>query len=139
MVEELLDLHGIFNAGDDPDVPAAFSTRFDIDMEDALQALRPAHGKRAVRRMFWFIRPLGLGVLAPLRGCHHGTVLAVGGKHAVEAGQVDARPGHQGRQLGDELQRLKDDVGGPVPVGRAPESVARVRDGFFLILAIIRL
>jgi hypothetical protein len=34
----------------------------------------------------------------------------------VESGQVYSGPGHQRRQPGDEIQRLKDDVRGPIAV-----------------------
>jgi len=39
-----------------------------------------------------------------MRRGHPGAVLAVGGEHAVEAGEVHAGPGQQGRQPGDEVQ-----------------------------------
>lgn len=47
-----------------------------------------------------------------------GAVLAIGGKYTVETGQVYSRFRHQCRQLGNEIQRLKDDVGSAVVVGR---------------------
>jgi len=43
--EYLLDNHGVFNAGDHYDAAATFSARLDIGVEDALEALRPGHGR----------------------------------------------------------------------------------------------
>jgi hypothetical protein len=45
-------------------------------------------------------------------------LLAIGGKYAMEKCQVDSRLWHQGRQPGDEIQRLKDDVGHAISVWR---------------------
>jgi hypothetical protein len=59
--------------------------------------------------------------------------LAVRGKHTVEARQVDAWLGHQGGQPGNKIQRLKDDVRGPIavrclePVSAAGEPGATCR------------
>lgn len=39
--EYLFDDHWVFDAGDDLHRPAAMATRFDVDVEDTLQALRP--------------------------------------------------------------------------------------------------
>ena len=61
---------------------------------------------------------LGFGTPAPLRRCHRCAVLAVGGKHAMEARQVDLGLGHQGREPGDEVERLEDDMGGAIAVRR---------------------
>jgi len=44
-------------------------------------------------------------------------MLTVRCKHTVEAREVDARPGHQRNQAGNEIQWLKYDVGGTVSVG----------------------
>jgi len=37
---------------------------------------------------------LPFGALASFRRRHQGSVLAVWGKHAMEAGQIGSRPGH---------------------------------------------
>ena len=42
---------------------------------------------------------------------------AVRRKDPVEAGEVDPRPGHQGGQPGDKIERLEDDVRRAVPIG----------------------
>ncbi len=44
--------------------------------------------------------------------------LLFGGKSSVEAGEVDRRFRHQGRQVGDEIQWLEDDVRRAVSVRR---------------------
>ena len=41
VIEDLLDYHRIFDAGDDPDLAAAFPADLDVDIENVLQALRP--------------------------------------------------------------------------------------------------
>ena len=54
MGECLLDNHGIFNAGDHVDAATTFSAGLDIDVEDALEALRPGHGRAAFGRQLAF-------------------------------------------------------------------------------------
>ena len=44
MGEDLLDHHRVFNTGNDLDGAAAFTAGFHVDIEDALEALRPGHG-----------------------------------------------------------------------------------------------
>ena len=46
----------------------------------------------------------------------------------MESDQVYSGPGHQRRQPGDEIQRLKDDVRSPIAVGRF-ELVANIARG----------
>jgi len=84
-------------------------------LEDALQALRPGHRPAALRG-----RPDvdHLDAAPPPRRhdpCPPGTVRR---EHAVVARQVHARCRHQGRETGDEVQRLEDDVRRAVPVRR---------------------
>jgi len=64
------------------------------------------------------IRCFGLVAFSPLCRCHQRTVFAVRGKHTVKARQIDSGLRHQGGQFGDEIHRLKDDVGRPIPVRR---------------------
>ena len=59
---------------------------------------------------------------------HRCAVLAVRGKYAIEARQVDPRLWHQGGEPGDEVQRLEDDMGGAIAVRRL-ELVADVAMG----------
>jgi len=106
--EYLLDNHGVFNAGDHFDAAATLSAHLDIDVEDALEALRPepapdlirghdrpTFGRRLVLRL---IRRFGRVTLTPFGGRHQRTVLAVRGEYTVKAGEVDAWPGNQGSE-----------------------------------------
>jgi len=45
-------------------------------------------------------------------------VFAVGREYAVEPGQVHPWFRHLRRQIGNEIQRFEDDMGGPIIVGR---------------------
>ncbi len=45
-------------------------------------------------------------------------MFAVGGEYTVKAGEIDPGLGHQGGQAGDEIQGLKDRMGGAVAPGR---------------------
>ena len=102
--------------------------------EYPFQALCPGHGLMVLFRGFVFDFLTGAS-FAAFGGRHINTVFAVGGKNPVEAGQVYSRFRHQCRQLGNgrscaslrprhtvhpvhKIQRLKDDVGSAVVVGR---------------------
>jgi hypothetical protein len=142
--EYLFDDHWVFDAGDDFHRPAAVVTGFDVDVEDMLQALRPAHGR--VSRGGRPVRFLGCLGNCSLRGssscihavvvrapaalarCYLRTQVAVRCKHAVITREVHARRGHQGGQAGDEVQGLEEDVGGAVAV-RGLELVSDVSAG----------
>ena len=56
--------------------------------------------------------------LATFGRCYINPIFAIWSKHAMEAGQVYPRFGYQGCQLGNEIQRIEDDVRGPIVVGR---------------------
>ena len=60
----------------------------------------------------------GLVAFSPFCWRHQRSVLAVRRKHAMKACQVDSGLRHQGGQFGYEIHRLKDDVGGPIPIRR---------------------
>ena len=117
VVEYLLDDGRVFDCGDDLRHSAALAAGFDVDVEHPLQALGPRHGRVAFGRCS-VAGGVGLGLasLAAPGRCDPCAVLAVRGKDAVESCQVHARLGHQGRQPGDEVQRLEDDVGGTVAI-----------------------
>ena len=127
MVEDLLNHHRVFNAGDDFHHTASVATCFNIDIKDALESLRPGHGRaaRGLGLILRFVSAIGFVALASLGWRYQSAVLAVRGKHAVETGEVDARFGHQRCQPGDEVQRLKDHVRRAVPV-RCLELVTNV-------------
>lgn len=115
--EDLLDDVGILDERDDPHRPAGGRADLDVDPEHRFQALRPSHRGTAFGRCpLLRIRCRGVPASpAPLGRCHPCAVLAVGYKDAVEAHQVDPRFRYQGCQLGNEVQRLEDDVRGAVP------------------------
>jgi hypothetical protein len=57
-----------------------------------------------------------VGIDAPGAPRHDsGPVLEVGRKDTVKAGEIQARPRHQGSQPGDKVQRLQHHVGRPIP------------------------
>ena len=59
-----------------------------------------------------------------LRRCAHVPVLAVRGKHAMKACQVDSWLGHQGGEPGHEVQGLEDHVRGAIAIRRLRRSCA---------------
>ena len=81
----LLDHRWVFDAGDDPQRPAAGRTGLDVDAEDAFQPLRPSHCCPAFRRRFLLLLfgGPGFGALPPLPRCYPGAVSTVGGKYAM--------------------------------------------------------
>jgi len=105
---------GVFDAGDDPDGPAAVLTGLDIDVEDALQALCLWSGGVALGGCF--LRLHGEAFAASGRG-HRRAQMAVGHEHAVEAGEKHAGFGHQGGKSGNKIQWLEYDVRGALAIG----------------------
>jgi len=71
VVEDGLDNGRVFDAGDDLDRPVAVLTGLDVDVEDALQALGPAHGGLTLGghfvRCLLAALPRLAGVTAPAR------------------------------------------------------------------------
>ncbi len=96
MVEDALDDSGIFDAGDDLHRTATYLAGFNVDVEHALEALRPAHGGAALDGCFgtlgtWrFAAATGGGVRC--------AVWTVRGEHAVVADEVDAEFGNECRE-----------------------------------------
>ena len=72
--------------------------------EHQLEALRPGHGCATFgwRLVLRLIRRFGFVALTPFGGCYQRTVFAVRGEHAMKAGEVDSRLGHQSGEPGDE-------------------------------------
>ena len=70
------------------------------------------------RLLLLAIRCFGLVAFAPFCRCHQRPVFAVRCEYTVKACQIDSGLRHQGGQFGDKTHRLKDDVGGPVPIRR---------------------
>lgn len=101
----LLDHQRIFDASDDVHAAAADTTRFDVDIEHPLQALRPAHWCLACNRAgSCWTRCCGLMTAATPGQRHQCSVLTVGCEHAVIALEIQPRFRHQRRQPGDEIQ-----------------------------------
>ncbi len=137
MDEYLLDDHRIFDAGDDVhgctnaagarmrksghfDGTAAGLARLNVDIEHPLESLGPGHGcatlgRRSVLRFIWRLR---LAAFAPPCVRHLHAMFAVGSEYTVKAGEIDPGLGHQGGQPDDEIQGLKDHMGGAVAPGR---------------------
>jgi len=114
--EYLLDDHGIFDAGNDPDITAAFTAGFNINIENPLQPLCPGHGCAAfcwslVLSGFCCYRFLSF---TSFGWCYQCPVLAIGRKHPVKADEVNSGPGNQSDQSGDKVQWLKYDMRGAV-------------------------
>lgn len=120
VVEDLVDDHRVLDAGNHLHRPLALFAFGNVDVEDALQASGPGHGGPLLQRCAFLGRKVhGTDLACPLATFGRGdryTVVAVGGEHAVEAGQVHSRFGHQRRQLRHEVQGLEDHMGGAVPV-----------------------
>ena len=105
MFEDVTDDGGVFDTGDDLYGATAVLADFDVDLEDALEALCPSHRPMAFGR--------GLGWIAASPAPRGGDLLSqsvVGGEHAVVAGEVDPRRGDEGGESCDEVQWLEYDI-----------------------------
>jgi len=89
------------DAGNNPRRPAAMAARFDVDLEDPLQALHPGHChmSRGGRAVCFLAR-------APAALARYHLRAAVRCKDAVTAHEVHVRFWYQCRQPCDEIQRL---------------------------------
>jgi len=96
VVEYLPDHLGIFDAGDDLHGSAAGLASLDIDVEHALEALRPGHDDMAFGGCPFCksIGSIGIASLAPAGRRDQCPVIGVGGEYAMEAGKIDARLGN---------------------------------------------
>lgn len=115
MLKNLVDDHLILDAGDHFSFASALQTDRYIDVEYPLQTLRPGHG---LMSLFWrlvFIFMM-LGTFAAFGWRHIDTVFTVWREYSVESCQVHSRLGNQRGQLGDEIQRFKDDVRSSIAV-----------------------
>jgi len=93
-------------------LPAAARAGVDLNTQDALEALRPAHRHvaRSDRLVSGLIRTLPFATHAPMRRRHQGAQLAVRRKYPVVSRQVHPRWRHPCGQAGHQIQRLQHDV-----------------------------
>jgi len=118
--ENLVDDCRVLNTGYHPGFAAALLASRHIDVEDPLEALGPGHGPMA---LFGYLALIFLPctTLATFGRCYINPIFVIwtmrrSDKHAMEAGQVYPRFGYQGCQLGNEIQRIEDDVSERRPV-----------------------
>ena len=112
MGEDFLDEFGRFDGRDDAQRTATHATVFDVDVEDALEPLHPAHGS-PTRRMRL------AGGLVDRVGDDAVAVLAVRGEHAVVSGEMGAGAWNEGGEAGDAKS-----AGLPIcTAGGCPEGV----------------
>ena len=103
---------GLFDARDDAQRAATHATVFDVDAEDALEPLHPAHG-RGTRRMRL------AGGMVDRVGDDAAAVLEVRGEHAVVSGEMGAGAWNEGGEAGDAKS-----AGLPIcTAGGCPEGV----------------
>ncbi len=127
MLKDLVDDRLILDTGNHFGFTCALRANRHIDVEHAFEALCPGHG--LVTLFWWFILFRLRWVAPPTPDRRHfGAVFAVGGKYTVKPCQVHSRLGYQRRQLGNEIQRLEDDMRGAIAVGRF-ELVADIPRG----------
>lgn len=117
MLNDLVDDRMILDTGNHIGFASALRADRHIDAEHAFEALRPGHGLVTLFGCFVLFRLRWVTLPTPGRR-HFGAVFAVGCKYPIEPGQVDSRLRYQCRQFDDEFQRLEDDVGGAIVVGR---------------------
>ena len=96
MGEYLPDDVRIFDAGDNLHGSAAGLASPDIDVEHALEALRPGHDDIALGGCPFSksIGSIGIASLAPAGRRDQCPAIAVGGEYAMEAGKIDTRLGN---------------------------------------------
>ena len=112
-----LDDHGVFNASDHLRSATADTAGLHINIEHPLESLSPRHCHVALCGRFLILTFCHfLPALAPPGRGYPCSMFAVRGKHTVESGQIDSGFGHQGRQFGNEVHRLEDDVGRAIPI-----------------------
>ena len=104
-----------FDGGNDLHFSATGFARLDVNLEHALQTLRPCRcGVALCPRL---IRAHRVTLPASGRG-HLLTQMMVGREDAVRTGEIDARAGHECRRPGDEIQGVEDHMRGAIPVRR---------------------
>jgi hypothetical protein len=105
--QDLLNDHRILDTGNDPDRTSTDSARLNIDTENLLQSLRPAHRRMTLNRclLLLAIRCFGLVAFPPFCRCHQRPVFAARGEYTVKARQIDSGPGQCSQQEWLQHQR----------------------------------
>ncbi len=118
--QNLPNHHRVLDAGDHPHLTAAVLAALQIELEDPLQPLRPAHGAVALGR-----RAGGRHCRAapPPRRRDLRPPPVVRREHAVIPRQVHPRFRHQGGQPCDEVLRREDHVGRAVPIEKYRQAL----------------
>ena len=94
----------------------AFAAGLNVYIKYPLAALCKGQRRASFCRCWPLLDYPGLVAPAPPGRRHPRPVPSVGRKHTVKAGQIDSGFWHQSREVGNEIQRLKDHMGGGVPV-----------------------
>ena len=119
--EDLLDHHRVFDAGNDSERTGTFPAGLDVDVENALQSLRPGHRGPAFggRLGLRLIERSGFVALAPFGRRHRCTVFAVRGQARGGAAPI-VPPLKKGGIGGISLPRLPFRAGifGPTRTAR---------------------
>ena len=85
-MREDLDYHrGLFDGGDDLEVPATLWAMFEIDSENSLEQACPAYARRRGVRVFVRRLACTLRWTRHDRGHDRGAQPGIGGEHAVKA------------------------------------------------------
>lgn len=125
MIENRGNGDGILDGGDDPHCARTGLAGFDVDIEDPLETLCPAHGGVSLAGCFALgVDALPRTALAPVCRCHLGSPLTIRSEHPVKARQIHPWPRHQRGQSYQEIQWLEKDVRCSIAVRRL-ELVAR--------------
>lgn len=116
--EDLVDNFRIFDASNNPCGAATVLASCNVNVEYALEPLRPGHCRVLFRKSPLLSACCGaLAALAASCGRDLCAVLAVWREDTMVAGQIDPGSRYERCQLRQEVQRLKDDMGSPIAVG----------------------
>ena len=116
MGQYLVDDDLIFDASDDLYGAATAGAGFHVDIEHALEALRPGHRGVTFDGRFGLTIVVASRAFAATCGSDLGTPVMIGSQHTVVANQVDAGPWYQGGEACDKVNRLEHDLGGAIAI-----------------------
>lgn len=95
MGEDMADQRWVLDAGNHSERPTAIRAGLNVDLKHAFQSPHPVHRGGGLVVVYFAAGPVRHDA---------GAVFAVGCEHPVEASEVEARPGHQSSQSGNEIQ-----------------------------------